>query len=53
VPEKILKKGHERNISRMRGGGIPVGGMMPLGTLVEIQDVMNHAPSHHHWMNSF
>ena len=57
VPQKILKKktkkqGHEPYISRIREGGTPVGGMMVLGTLVEPPDVMNHANSHLHRMNS-
>jgi hypothetical protein len=37
----------------MRGSGTPSGGMMPLGTLVVLPDVINHANSHLHWMNSF
>jgi hypothetical protein len=57
-PEKIYKKknkkkGHDLYISRMRGGGTLGGGMMILGTFVEPPDVMNHANSHLHRMNSF
>jgi hypothetical protein len=33
-------------MSRVRGGGTPVGGLMKLDTFVDIPDVMNHANFH-------
>jgi hypothetical protein len=30
----------------MRGGGTPVGGMIKLGTFVELPEVINHANFH-------
>ncbi len=41
-----MKKGHQRNISRVRGGGTPEGDTMKFGTLVDVPDVMNHANYH-------
>jgi hypothetical protein len=46
-PEKVnknkknLKKGHERYISPMRGGGTPEDGSMKFCTFVESLDVIN------------
>jgi hypothetical protein len=50
---KKIKKGQQRYISRMRGGGTPEGGMMKLGTFVDTPDVMTHANFHLHLMNTF
>jgi hypothetical protein len=40
VNKKPLKKGHERYISPMRGGGTPEGGSMKFCTFVESLDVI-------------
>jgi hypothetical protein len=50
-PEKVnkkrnLKKGHERYISPMRGGGTPEGGSMKFCTFVESLDVIKCANFH-------
>jgi hypothetical protein len=42
----LPKKGQQRYYSRVRGSGTPVGGLMKLGTLVDVPDVMNHASFH-------
>jgi hypothetical protein len=47
----MKKKGQERYISRVRGSGTPIGGMMKLGTFVDVPDVMNLANFHIHVMN--
>jgi hypothetical protein len=46
VNKKTLKKGHERYISPMRGGGIPEGGSMKFCTFVESLDVIKCANFH-------
>jgi hypothetical protein len=51
-PEKIIKTGPQRYISRMRGGGTPVGSMMKFGIVVEPLNVMNHANFHLNLMAS-
>ena len=51
ILKKSKKKGQQRYISRVRGGGTPKGGMMKLGILVDVLDVMNHAKFHLHKMN--
>jgi hypothetical protein len=53
-PEIIikLKKGQQRYISRVRGGGTLIGGMMKLGTMVDVPDIMNHANFHLRVMSS-
>jgi hypothetical protein len=48
-PEKIIKKikiGQQCYISRVCGGGTPIVGMMKLGTLVDVLDVMNYDNFH-------
>jgi hypothetical protein len=59
VPKKIIKKkkktkkkGQQRYISRVRGGETPIVGMMKLGTLVDVPNVMNRANFHLHLMSS-
>jgi hypothetical protein len=56
VPKKIifkkLKNGQQCYIPRIRGGGTPEGGVMELGTFVDVQNVINHAKFHLHQMNS-
>jgi hypothetical protein len=49
----MKEKGHQRFISRVRGGGTPTGGMMKLGTFVDVADVMNRANFHLRVMSSF
>jgi hypothetical protein len=44
--KKTLKKGHERYISPMRGGGTPEGGSMKFCTFVESLDVIKCANFH-------
>jgi hypothetical protein len=46
-----MNKGHQRYISRARGGGTPVSGMMKLGTFVEALDNMNNANFNLHKKN--
>jgi hypothetical protein len=41
-----MKKGQQRYISRVCGGGTSLGGMMKLGTVVDVLDVVNHAIFH-------
>jgi hypothetical protein len=48
----MKKKGQQRYISRVRGGGTPIGGMMKFGTFVDVPDVMNHAEFHLRVMSS-
>ena len=50
--KKIKNKGQQRYISRVRGGETPIGGMMKLGTFVDVPDVMNHANFHLRVMGS-
>jgi hypothetical protein len=48
-PEKVNKKnkkGHERYISPMRGGGTPGGGSMKFCTFVESLDIIKRANFH-------
>jgi hypothetical protein len=54
-PEKIKKnkKGQQRYISRMRGGGTPKDGELKLGTFVEPMDIINHTNFYLFLMNSF
>jgi hypothetical protein len=44
--KKIIKKGQQRYISRVRGGGTPRGGEMKLRIFVDILNVINHANFH-------
>jgi hypothetical protein len=46
VNKKIIKKGHERYTSPMRGGGTPEGGSMKFCTFVESLDVIKCANFH-------
>jgi hypothetical protein len=48
--KKTLKKGHERYISPMRGGGTPEGGSMKVCTFVESLDVIKCANFHFYLM---
>jgi hypothetical protein len=41
--KKQNKRGLQRYISRMRGGGTPKDGELKLGTFVELANVINHA----------
>jgi hypothetical protein len=50
--KKMKKQGHEHFISRVRGGGTPVGGKMKFRALVDQVDVMNHGNFHLQRMNS-
>ncbi len=50
--KKMKKKGHQRYISRIRGGGTPKDGEMNFGTLVDPMEVINHANFHLHLMSS-
>ncbi len=49
----MKNKGHQRYISRIRGGGTPKDGEMNFGTLVDLMEVINHANFHLHLMSSF
>ncbi len=49
----MKSRGHQRYISRIRGGGTPKGGDMNFGTLVDPMEVINHANFHPHLMSSF
>jgi hypothetical protein len=40
--QKRNKKGQQRYISRICGGGIPKDGELKLGAFVELVDVINH-----------
>jgi hypothetical protein len=40
------EKGQQRYISRVCGGGTRKGGIMKLGTFVDVADVINHAKFH-------
>jgi hypothetical protein len=46
------RKGQQRYISRVRGGGTPLGRLMKLGTFVDVPDVINHANFHLRVMSS-
>jgi hypothetical protein len=46
VNKKTLKKGHERYISPMGGGGTPEGGSMKFCTFVESLDIIKCANFH-------
>ena len=50
--KKNFKKGQQRYISRVAGGGTPMGGMMKLGIFIDPPDVMNHASFHLYMMNT-
>jgi hypothetical protein len=54
-PEKIKKnkKGQQRYISRICGGGTPKDGKLYLGTFVEPLDIINHTNFCLFVMNSF
>jgi hypothetical protein len=43
---KKMKKGQQRYISRMQGGGTPSASMMKPGTVVELSNIMNRANFH-------
>jgi hypothetical protein len=45
-----IEKGQQRYNSRMRGGGTRIGGMMKIGTFVELPDVSSRANFHLHRM---
>jgi hypothetical protein len=46
-------KGQQRYTSRGRGGGTLKGGMMKVGTFVDVLDLMNSAEFHLRVMSSF
>jgi hypothetical protein len=55
-PKKIIKKnkkGQQRYISRICGGGTPKDGELKLGAFVELADVINHTNFYLFLMNSF
>jgi hypothetical protein len=54
-PAKIkkMKKGQQRYISRICGGGTPNGGALKLDTFVELMDVINHTNFYLIPINSF
>jgi hypothetical protein len=53
-PKKIInKKGQQRYISRICGGGTPKDGELKLGAFVELVDVINHTNFYLFLMNSF
>jgi hypothetical protein len=43
----------QRFTPRIRGGGTPEGSIMKLSISVELADVIKHANTHFHGMNSF
>jgi hypothetical protein len=47
------KKGQQRYISRICGGGTPEGGELKLGTFVKLMDVINYTNFYLFLMNSF
>ena len=49
----MKKKGHQRYISRMRGGGTLGDSSMKFGTLVELPDVMNPAKFRGYWLHGY
>jgi hypothetical protein len=51
--ENNNKKGQQRYISHMRGGGTPKVDELKLGAFVELADVINHANFYLFLMNSF
>jgi hypothetical protein len=54
-PKKIIKikKGQQRYISRICGGGIPKDGELKLGTFVKLVDKINHSKLYLFLMNIF
>jgi hypothetical protein len=53
-PKKTkIKKGQQRYISRICGGGTPKDGKLKLGTFVELADIINHTNFYLFLMNSF
>jgi hypothetical protein len=43
--KRSVKKGQQRYISRVRGGGTPMAGMMKLGTFVDVMHVVKYVVS--------
>jgi hypothetical protein len=55
-PKKIIKKnkkGQQRYISRICGGGTPEDGELKFGTFVELVDIINRTNFYLFLMNSF
>jgi hypothetical protein len=56
-PKKIIiinnKKGQQRNISRICGGGTPKDGKLKFGTFVELVNIINRTNFYLFLMNNF